>query len=428
VTTNDPEHSSEILTCRGEVKVPIKMRPSSMRFKKIPRSATSQTQAVKLLRGDGGPIKPEIVPIEEEGIVAEITEVVAGEEYDLQVTLSPPWSSRQIRTNITVKTGVDEAPDSTLIVVADVERRVKAVPDRLTLLQQQETATTKTVKLIWAGDNPGKITKASSSDPKLGVRVDEVGGLQQVVVDVPAGYEFPRRLPSIIIRTDDKESPVVNIPVRSRAAGSRNTRKTDRGNMKPTPVKAEKSSKPSTAKGSTEPVAKPETVSGEAPGHEVPAATAVGKTGTRADTHSKVAKAAAIPASREFAGAKKAQSSNTAARNTQSRGTPRATVVETDAKAAKAISSRQTVKDKPAKKDPLKDKPASDHSHSGCTGHDDATPALTVEPAAPGMAPQWACANTTVHGQPVWEGKYAKFVFTVSNPGTADLLVNVKRG
>ena len=401
------------------------MQPTSMRFKRIPRSATSQTKTVKLLRGDGGPIKPEIVPIEKAGIAATITEVVAGEEYELQVVLSPPWSSRQTRTNIKVKTGVDQAPDSTLIVVADVERRVKAMPDRLALPPQQDVPVTKTVKLVWAGDNPGKIIQASSSDPKLGVHVDEVDGVQKVIVEVPAGYELPRRHPSITIRTDDKESPTVNVPVRpTRTAANQNKHAADKKQLKTRVARDRKTSKPTTAKRDMEFAPIPLADSGNASESRVSATAAKDRGSTQKEKHSKTAKTAAIPASKELAGAKMTRSSNTATRDNQRRTAVKSTIAKTDltGTAVEKPSSRRATEEKPAK-----GKPAPDHDHSGCGGHDDQTPGSVLEPAVPGTAPQWACVNTTVQGEPVWEGTYAKFVFKVSNPGSADLQVNVKR-
>jgi len=42
--------------------------------------------------------------------------------------------------------------------------------------------------------------------------------------------------------------------------------------------------------------------------------------------------------------------------------------------------------------------------------------------------PRFACKEMTVTGEPVWQGKKARFDFVVTNEGTGDLQLRLKGG
>lgn len=213
VTTNDPERPRLELLCKGQVLVPIKAEPASVKFPDILRDDPAQEQTVEILRGDDGPIAPVLMPLSSKYIGAELTEIEPGERYALKVTISPPWPNGSLRRFIKLKTGVAHTPETSILVSAKIEPRAMAVPKHVSV-RNTDSAFKQSIYLQWAGGPPKNIVKATCNDPKVTVRVKTAGGRQRVVVRIPAGHEPPPRTSYISIQTDDAEAPLLRVPIK----------------------------------------------------------------------------------------------------------------------------------------------------------------------------------------------------------------------
>jgi len=120
VTTNDRQHAKEKLTCKGRVLVPFKSTPRYARFREIEDDTTPLPQTVIIKRGDGGPLQLEVLRAGKPGIMAELREIKAGEHYELMIGLAPPQTPGKLRSWIRLKTGVEEVPETTLPVYAEI--------------------------------------------------------------------------------------------------------------------------------------------------------------------------------------------------------------------------------------------------------------------------------------------------------------------
>ena len=215
VTTNDPAHKSMTLTCKGSVRSALKGRPPSIGFGRIQRDSGSITKTVTLERGDGGPIAPEVLPIGMPGLTAAIREVAAGEKYELDVTMSPPWPNERIRTTFNIKTGLPKSPTEQVRVSAEVDPRVRTQPPSFTLPRKFSSASDYTVDVAWNKEGPQKILSAEVNDPNITVRVEEADNKQQLVLHVPAGYEQRKRQALVVtVLTDDTDMPKFTVPVK----------------------------------------------------------------------------------------------------------------------------------------------------------------------------------------------------------------------
>jgi len=119
VTTNDPEHPQETLVCKGQILEPARVEPPYVNFGRVFDNAGDK-RTVTLARGDGGLLKPRIVPDRTQGLAAAINEIEAGERYEIVVTLTPPLKPGRIRTNVQVETGVPQAPNFNIPVFATI--------------------------------------------------------------------------------------------------------------------------------------------------------------------------------------------------------------------------------------------------------------------------------------------------------------------
>jgi len=219
VLTNDAEHQRESLECAGTVRVPFKMEPravfNSVSFGEIQGSADAQRKTVTITRGDGGPLAPELLPSDHPNVQVALREIEPGECYELDVVMSPPWpKNRTVRANLTLKTGVPEAPEDTIRVYARIAPRLRAIPAHLRLPREIKSELERKVRLMWSGGNPGQILEATTSDARMSVRIEEENGQQVVVLQVPADYTPPARGSAFVtVKTDDPEAPTLSIQV-----------------------------------------------------------------------------------------------------------------------------------------------------------------------------------------------------------------------
>ncbi len=214
VESNDRENPRVMLQGIANVLAAIKIEPQRAQFGNIERGADAKTVSVKLLRGDGGPIDPKIASGTRKGVKAEIKEITEGEEYELAVTLEPPWPNNQLRGAIMVETGVPESGKTSVLYHANVKPRLATMPTRFQIPHQVEEARTLTVVAKWDGE-PGTIKEARCNAPDLEVELGDTEGEKQYVrLRVPAGYNPPRRSGySVTLITDDPEARTVRIPV-----------------------------------------------------------------------------------------------------------------------------------------------------------------------------------------------------------------------
>ena len=141
-------------------------------------------------------------------------EITAGEEYALDVTVSPPWPNEALRGLVSFRTGVDESPTQSVRVHAAIPARVQAVPKEFRLPRTPEEDIEKSARFQWNGGPPKKVLTATCNDPGLTVSLADAGGRQELSLHMPAGHRSPRSRAQITITTDDEEVPSFSIPVR----------------------------------------------------------------------------------------------------------------------------------------------------------------------------------------------------------------------
>lgn len=214
IETNDPTAPQLKVTCTGMVRGAFKDAPAALNFGLIDPESLGVSQTLALVRGDGGPIAPKVLPPQTPGLSAELKEVRAGEHYELTVKLSPPLAMGQLGGVLMVETGVPNAPSEGFRVLGNVVRRVQVAPAELRLPACAEAETERSVRVLWHNSLPHKILTATCNDPKLEARVVIAGISQEVFLKAPAGYEAPSPPPTVTVKTDDPTRAELVIPVR----------------------------------------------------------------------------------------------------------------------------------------------------------------------------------------------------------------------
>lgn len=212
VETNDAKMQKTSLNCKAKILVPLNVMPVYANFGQLERDSESQTRTLTITRGDGGPIAPEIVADEQAPYTAALREIVPGEKYELDVTVHQPINMSSLYGAIVLKTGVPEMPEDKINVMARMAPRLRAMPPNIVLRPEAAAGSRHRIMLIWSGEVPGRIVGAESTDPRLEVSVKDEQGRQEVWLTVPEDYT-PAGTKYVTIRTNDRQSPQVRVPV-----------------------------------------------------------------------------------------------------------------------------------------------------------------------------------------------------------------------
>jgi hypothetical protein len=214
VSSNDRENAMVRLTGNVDVKTAMNTASPTINFGSVSRKDGVQTKTIKLTRGAGGPIAPRIERIGK-GVKAEVSEIKAGEEYELTVTVGPPWpDNNRVRSSLTLETGVAEAPQQTLTVYAAVKPRLRVSPARFVVQTGSDEPLELTARLDWQEGPPGRVLGVTINDDELKVHLEEKGARQIVVLDVPANFKQERRKQlHVTLETDDELVRAKTIPV-----------------------------------------------------------------------------------------------------------------------------------------------------------------------------------------------------------------------
>lgn len=123
MTTNDPDHETETLLCKGDFLQAVYVNPSVVNLGQIAPTSPTVNRSLTLMRGDAGPIAPELLSITTPGLDAQVCEIEPGEHYELEVSFEPPHPSGKIQGALHLSTGVDEAPSMDIFVRGYVKSR-----------------------------------------------------------------------------------------------------------------------------------------------------------------------------------------------------------------------------------------------------------------------------------------------------------------
>ena len=199
------------------------MNPPRVNFGQISRRRPPTPRTIELRRGDGGPLDLQLQAINQEGVRAELREKVPGEVYELEVSLVEPYPASQLRSNLTLDTGVKEMPALAIPVYGAVQPRVSANPNRFTISASGTTAMAQTVRVTWDTDDMPDIVKAEIDDPALTVETSVQDGQQLITLKVPQDFDAQGRQRAVTVTFADEETSALRIPVYFRSRATQRT-------------------------------------------------------------------------------------------------------------------------------------------------------------------------------------------------------------
>lgn len=219
VRSNDRNLPTTSLVATANITSAVKLDPQMVNFGQLTRDAGTMTKTVKLTKADAGPIAPKIFSVaNEKNVKAELKEIAPGEEYEMTVTIEPPWPNGPIGSTISFQTGIEKSPVETVQVIAQLPPRVVAKPAFLTFNAGAEEEQKLEIELVWSGGGAGHITEVKCSDEALKSALDGEGG-SKVSIVVPPHFNQQVGTPlRIDLKLDDPVAPTLSIPLISKQA------------------------------------------------------------------------------------------------------------------------------------------------------------------------------------------------------------------
>jgi hypothetical protein len=198
----------------ADVKVPLRVDPRALSVGSIATTDELITRTVKMRKGDGGPLNLSLERAPQ-GIEVEISEVVPHEEYDVKITMRPPWPmKRRYYKTIKFATGLENSPTFEYRVMGQVRPVVRVVPSRFIFSRETKDAQEKVGRLIWDKGQNGKIVSVKVDDENIAVSLEETEkGEQRIKVAVPAGYTPGRRTCQVTLTTDNLKVGDIQAPL-----------------------------------------------------------------------------------------------------------------------------------------------------------------------------------------------------------------------
>ncbi|HKQ48443.1 MAG TPA: redoxin domain-containing protein [Phycisphaerae bacterium] len=212
---NDPITPKVTLTLRGIAKPPIEVSPAMAGFGKI-SAGQPRDMTITLTNHLDEPVKIEMEKIDSDAFAFELTETRHGEEYQLKVSLKPPYDPGRRQAAINLTTDLNFQPNIPIRAMAYLSPRIEIIPNKIEIGPPNPAAETARV-LMFAnnGETPVHVLEARTDDPAIVVDVTDIkpGRSYKITVLLPKGYDPGSKPRVITLHTDDSQQPTVEVAV-----------------------------------------------------------------------------------------------------------------------------------------------------------------------------------------------------------------------
>ena len=213
--TNDSITPKVTLALRGIARPPIEVSPKTAGFGKI-SAGRHQDMTITLTNHLDEPVKIEMEKIDSDAFAFDLTETRQGEEYQLKVSLKPPYDPGRRNAAVNLTTDLALQPNIAIRASAYLSPRIEIIPNKIEL--GPPTALTEINRVLMLannGDTPVHVIEAKTDDPAIAVEVSDIspGKAYRIAVFMPKGYD-PGPKPRIItLHTDDSQQPTIEVAV-----------------------------------------------------------------------------------------------------------------------------------------------------------------------------------------------------------------------
>lgn len=222
VFSNDPDTPKIELALRGESRHHVDVDPPNALFGRVYGDEV-KTRVVKITTNTGKELQLQLdEERRDDSFSVKLKETRPGREYELHIATVPPYETGTLRRTIRLQTNIDAQRTVEIPVFATVPDRLEVYPKVLLLRPRRGTqGYAGVVRLKHYGEEPVALLDAVADDPALEVTVNEVapGKTYTIMVEASDVSSVPPQGRTLTLVTDDAETPVLDVSVRTSARG-----------------------------------------------------------------------------------------------------------------------------------------------------------------------------------------------------------------
>ena len=216
VVCNDLSQTNVTLKITGDVWQPVEVKPAQIVFGACEDNTTNQTRVVRIVNNLEQPLSLSGLECASRSFEAVLKTVQPGKEFELQVTLVPPFKAGTIMSSIQLKTSSTNQPVITIPAMAVVLPVLTAAPAKIQLPTELRNGMETKVIIQNNGSQPQVLSEpeANIAGVKAELRELQPGRRYELVAGFPAGFQIhPDQPLRIRVKTSDPKTPVFYVPV-----------------------------------------------------------------------------------------------------------------------------------------------------------------------------------------------------------------------
>ncbi|HUD46127.1 MAG TPA: DUF1573 domain-containing protein [Candidatus Baltobacteraceae bacterium] len=216
VFSNAKNQSRATLSLRGSIWKPLDVRPASAIITVQPDATNAASASVRIVNQTESDVTVSDPISSNKSFTSELKTVTPGKEYELVVTVEPPFHSGNAPATITLKTSLASVPLLSVTAIAAVQPAVQFSPAQITLIHTAGRWTTNRVFIRGNGNAALVLEEPQCSDSRIDVKIvpGPMRNMFNMLVAVPPDFEIPAgQHVQVTVKSNHPRYPLITIPI-----------------------------------------------------------------------------------------------------------------------------------------------------------------------------------------------------------------------
>jgi hypothetical protein len=216
VFSNARNSSRAQLTLHGIVKKALEVIPLQAIITAQDDATVPATATVKIVNNRDVPVTISDPVSANKKYIPELKTIKPGREYELTISIEPPYTSPNAPGTIALKTTIPEQPLLTVTAITSIQKSVQVSPAQIVVGPPTDHWTTNRVFIRGNGVTHLTLEEPQSSDSRLDVKLVALGtpNLYNLIVAIPPNYGIPNgEHVTATLKSNHPRYPVITVPI-----------------------------------------------------------------------------------------------------------------------------------------------------------------------------------------------------------------------
>ncbi|MBK9138715.1 MAG: DUF1573 domain-containing protein [Verrucomicrobia bacterium] len=217
ITCNAANQSHLYLQLKAQIWKPVDINPTSAYFNLTADTTTNEVRTIRIVNHLDTPLVLSEPECTNQVFAAKLTTVQPGKEFDLEVSVKPPFNWAYANGTVVIKTSATNLPAISVPVYARLQPIITTVPTQISLAPGPlRMAARPTVTIRNTGTRPAVLSEPTINLEGAKVTLNEVqpGRVFTLAFDFPAGLQIPpNQRVEARVKSDLPQFPTIVVPV-----------------------------------------------------------------------------------------------------------------------------------------------------------------------------------------------------------------------